>query len=209
MLFRSGKRDEAFFQTFRDHAATLVVASGTLVAMFDDLAARERLNVIVRDAELRGDDLTREMVRRLHGDWLTPIDHYDALDLISRLDDVLDHVEAISDSLVLFEIEATRPGARELASVLHQACERLAHATGLLPSLATRSMELLRTCEEVGRLERQADGVYRRAVADLFRAEKDAITVMKWRHLLDNLEDASDRCEDAANVVEGVVLENG
>lgn len=209
MLFRSGKRDEAFFLTFREHASTLVGAAKTLVSMFDDLGARERLNVVVHDAERKGDDLTREMVRRLHGDWLTPIDHYDALSLISRLDDVLDHVEAIADSLVLFDIAEAKAGARELASVLHQACERLEHATTLMPGLKTKSMDVLRTCEEIGRLERQADGVYRRAVADLFRDERDAITVLKWRHLLDNLEDATDRCEDAANVIEGVVLENG
>src|ERR1700722_17004530 len=100
-----------------------------------------------------------------------------------------------------------RPPAMDLVHVLIKSCEDVHHAMTLLPRLSSKSKELLEICVEINRLENEADGIYRRAIADLFKPGNDPIDVMKWRDVFDNLESATDRCEDVANIVEGVVLE--
>ncbi|HEY8088509.1 MAG TPA: DUF47 family protein, partial [Polyangiaceae bacterium] len=146
-------------------------------------------------------------MKRLHETWITPLDRFDIHGLISKLDDVLDLIEAVSERLVLFEIKAVRPPAVDLGRVLLKACEDMHRAMTLLPQLAAKSKELLDICVEINRLENEADAIYRRAIAELFHNGNDPIEVMKWRDLFDNIEEATDRCEDVANIVEGVVLE--
>ena len=145
-------------------------------------------------------------MRKLHETWITPLDRNDIYALITRMDDVLDLIEAVSERVVLFELTETRALAIDLAKVLVRSCEKLHKAMELLPGLKQPN-ELLEICIEVNKLENDADGIYRRAIADLFKPGNDPIMVMKWRDVFDNLEMATDRCEDVANIVEGVVLE--
>jgi predicted phosphate transport protein (TIGR00153 family) len=207
-MFGSSKvRDRFFFQTFSDHAQRSVEAATLLLKMFEDPSSKERIALEISEKEAAGDRLTHDTVKRLHETWITPLDRFDIHGLISKLDDVLDLIEAVSERMVLFEITTVRPPAIELARVLLKGCGDLHRALGYFEQLAKRSKEILDICVEINRLENEADAIYRRAIAELFKAGNDPIDVMKWRDIFDNLESATDRCEDVANIIEGVVLE--
>jgi predicted phosphate transport protein (TIGR00153 family) len=206
-MFGSKTKDDVFFRAFSEHAACSVDAAELLMKMFEDLSNKERQAMAIAEKEGAGDRITHETVKRLHETWITPLDRYDIHGLISKLDDVLDLIEAVAERVVLFEITELRPEAIELARVLRKACEDMQKAMVLMPTLAAKSKELLDICVEINRLENEADAIYRRAIADLFKPGHDPIMVMKWRDIFDNLESATDRCEDVANIVEGVVLE--
>ncbi len=199
-------KDHVFFDAFTAHAQKSVDAAKMLVMMFEETGRAQELATAITEAENRGDRLTHETVRRLHETWITPLDRNDIHSLITRMDDVLDLIEAVSERVLLFELTETRPLAIELAKVLVRSCEKLHKAMQLLPGLK-QPKELLELCVEVNQLENDADGIYRRAIAELFRPGNDPIMVLKWRDVFDNLESATDRCEDVANIVEGVVLE--
>jgi predicted phosphate transport protein (TIGR00153 family) len=199
--------DRAFFDAFVEHASTSVEAAKLLLSMFGDMKEKEAFALKIAEKEGVGDRITHDTVKRLHETWITPLDRYDIHGLISKLDDMLDLVEAVSERVVLFELREARPPAVELVRVLVKSCEDVQRAMTLLPHVSSKSKELLEICVEINRLENEADGMYRRAIAELFKPGNDPIDVMKWRDVFDNLEGATDRCEDVANIVEGVVLE--
>ena len=228
-MFGSGKKKDAlFFDAFSRHAERSVEAARMLVEMMgrleegngaaahvylpaeegdppvDELA--RALYVKIKDAETSADSITHETIKRLHETWITPFDRDDIHSLITRMDDVLDLIEAAAERIVLYRVVVAPPEAVELATLLVQCCDVLAKAVALLGTMS-RAPELLELCVEINRLENAADSVHRRAMADLFRAGNDPLLVMKWRDILDGLESATDRCEDVANVLEGVVLE--
>src|SRR5437870_4649257 len=149
-MFGSSKaRDDVFFRTFSEHATRSVEAAKLLMQMFADLGNKERLAMDISEKEGAGDRLTHETVKRLHETWITPLDRYDIHGLISKLDDVLDLIEAVAERVVLFEITEVRPEATELARVLLKACEDMHRAMLLMPTLAKRSKELLEICVEI------------------------------------------------------------
>jgi predicted phosphate transport protein (TIGR00153 family) len=200
------KKDHLFFDAFTAHAQKSVEAARMLVQMFGDTSRAQELATSINEAENRGDRLTHETIRHLHETWITPLDRNDIHALITRMDDVLDLIEAVSERVVLFSLTETRAEAVDLSKVLVRSCEKLHRAMELLPGLKQPN-ELLEICIEVNKLENDADGIYRKAIAELFKPGNDPIMVMKWRDVFDNLESATDRCEDVANIVEGVVLE--
>lgn len=227
------KKDAAFFDAFTEHAAKSVEAAKLLIEMFKRLGRLDlpgdaagpyrsatgdgpapvgiddelqRLADQIKAAEHAGDTITHETVKRLRENWITPLDRNDIHELISRMDDVLDLIDAVAERVVLFRVRLAAPEAGELAGLLLSACEVLCRAIALLKTMA-RAPEILELCVEVNRLENAADTVYRRALADLFQPGNDPLTVMKWRDIFDSLESAADRCEDVANIIEGVVLE--
>jgi uncharacterized protein len=225
-MFGSNRKDAAFFEAFKTHAEKSVEAARLLVEMFSRLPSQEatgaygpgdhsgepaepeleKLAKAIKVAETAGDTVTHDTIKRLHENWITPLDRYDIHLLVSRMDDVLDEIEAAADRMVLFDVRCAVAEAREMAEILVKSCEALAKAVGLLQTM-NRAPEILALCVEVNRLENVADQVHRRAMADLFRSGNDPLLVMKWRDILDSLESAADRCEDVANIVEGVVLE--
>jgi predicted phosphate transport protein (TIGR00153 family) len=207
-MFGSSKtKDHVFFGAFTDHASKSVDAAKLLLSALQNLGEKERLAMSISELEGAGDRITHETVKRLHETWITPLDRDDIHALISKLDDVLDLIEAVSERLVLFDIKTAYPNAIELARVLQKSCEDMHRAMGLIPQLSEKGKELLEICVEINRLENEADSIYRRGIAELFQAGNDPIDVMKWRDIYDSLEQATDRCEDVANIVEGVVLE--
>jgi predicted phosphate transport protein (TIGR00153 family) len=206
-MFGPKANDDVFFNAFREHAARSVEAAKLLLEMLEHLDRKETLALDIGEKEAAGDRLTHETVKHLHETWITPLDRVDIHGLISRLDDVLDLIEAVAERLVLFEITSGRAPAVDLVRVLLKSCEHVQRAMQLFPQLSSKGKELLDICVEINRLENEADHIYRRALAELFHNGKDPIDVMKWRDVFDNLEEATDRCEDVANIVEGVVLE--
>jgi uncharacterized protein len=229
-MFGSKKKDAAFFDAFSRHAAKSVEASRMLVELlgllgvgngaaknvyrhaddevlpgdFDEKA--KQLYVQIKEAETTADSITHDTIKRLHENWITPFDRDDIHSLITRMDDVLDLIEAAAERIVLYGVKVAPREATELAELLVKSCETLVKAIALLSTMA-RAPEILESCVEVNRLENAADSVHRRAMADLFKAGNDPLQVMKWRDILDGLESATDRCEDVANILEGVVLE--
>jgi uncharacterized protein Yka (UPF0111/DUF47 family) len=123
------------------------------------------------------------------------------------MDDIMDYVEAASERLALYEITVMTPESRDLADVLVRAVEELAQALKGLRDMKNADA-IFKKCIDINRLENEADSILRRAVARLFKEEKDPITVIKWKEIYENLENATDRCEDVANIIEGVVLEH-
>ncbi len=206
-MFGPKNKGGVFFGAFTQHASRSVEAAKLLLEMLEHIDRKEQLALEISEKENAADILTHETMKHLHETWITPLDRFDIHGLISKLDDVLDLIEAVSERLVLFQITDVRPAAVDLARVLLKACQDMHRAMQLLPQLAAKGKELLDICVEINRLENEADAVYRRAIAELFHNGNNPIDVMKWRDLFDNIEEATDRCEDVANIVEGVVLE--
>ena len=205
----SKNRDGIFYDAFDNHAACLVEAAKTLAAAFADIANAGSFADKIRDLEHEGDKITHETIARLHKIWITPFDASDIRNLITALDDVLDLTEAVSERVVLFGIQQAEEDAKQLSQVLVKSCEAVARAIRLLPTLK-RSREILDLCVEINRLENEADRTYRHALATLYHtngSSTQVLDVLKWRDIYDNLEAATDRCEDVANILEGVVLE--
>jgi predicted phosphate transport protein (TIGR00153 family) len=205
----SKQRDGVFYEAFEQHAACLVDAAKLLAEMFAHVDKAGETAERIRDLEHKGDRITHDTIARLHKTWITPLDAADIRSLITAMDDILDLTEAVSERVVLFEIQATQEDATHLAQVLVRSTETVAKAIRLLPALK-RSSEILDCCVEINRLENEADTTYRHALATLYRASTaptHPLEVLKWRDIYDNLEAATDRCEDVANILEGVVLE--
>jgi len=203
----SKKQDGVFYEAFQRHADCLVEAARKLSAAFDDLEKAGELAEQIRELEHQGDKITHDTIARLHKTWITPLDSADIRRLITTLDDVLDLTEAVSERIVLFEIVTTQEDAQHLARVLVRSSEAVSKALHLLPTLK-RSREILDLCIEINRLENEADRAHHAAVRRLFEEERDPIAIIKWKEILDFLEDATDRCEDVANVLEGVVVKH-
>jgi predicted phosphate transport protein (TIGR00153 family) len=200
-------RDRVFWDAFVAHAACAVKAAHLLKEMLSAPAEAERLAKEIKDLEHQGDKITQETVQALHQTWITPLDREEIHDLISNLDDVLDHMDAGSDRIVLYRLQSIRQEAVDLASVLVKTTQALANAVNSLVDLKD-SRQTLAHCQEVRRFEREADQAYRNGIAHLFNNGADAIEIMKWRDVLESLEQANDRADDAANIIEGIVLEH-
>jgi uncharacterized protein len=200
-------RDALFFDAFNNHVALSVNASKLLLTMLGDLANVASYAKQIKDLEHDGDKITHECVAALHQTWITPLDREYIHALITRLDDVLDLIEAASERILLFEIAEPTPECRELGEALVGSCHAIQDAVRSLRDLK-QSKRVLDLCIEINKQENKADLVYRTALSRLFKYEKDPILVMKWRDIYDQLENATDVCEDVANIIEGVVLEH-
>ncbi|WP_437759969.1 DUF47 domain-containing protein [Sorangium sp. So ce1389] len=200
-------RDAVFFDALANHAQRSVEASELLLEMLDRLDDAPAFAKKISDLEDEADKITHECLAALHQTWITPLDREEIHALITRLDDVLDCIEAASVRLVLFEIDGALPEARQLAQAVVDSCTVMSSAVRSLRDLK-RQPNLLELCVEINKLENTADGHYRTALAALFRKGNDPLLVMKWRDIYDLLENATDRCEDVANIIEGIVLEH-
>ncbi len=207
MLSRLMPREGRFFDLFNAHAERIVEGSRELAAMlgsFSELDAHaQRIDAVERAA----DKLTHECITLLHKTFITPFDREQIHTLITRMDDILDLIQGVAESVALYDLRSVTPEAKQLAEICQQSCERVKTVVGLLTNVK-QSSAILKCCEEIDRLESDADRVMRAAVSKLFREESDLKQVMKLRVIYDLLESITDRCEDVANVVEGIVLEN-
>jgi uncharacterized protein len=202
----SSKSDRSFYEAFERHAARIVEAGKLLAELVRQPERGPQLAQAVKDVENAGDKITHETIAKLHKTWITPIDRADIHSLISALDDVLDLIEAAAERVALYEVRNLPDFVVKLADSLQNATLAVEKAVKLLPQVK-QPKEMLDVCIEINRLENEADDAYRHGLAALFKGEYDAIAVMKWRDIIDNLEAATDRCEDVANILEGIVLE--
>ena len=205
MMFGLIPKEEAFFDLFKKAARNMIEGSRLLKNMmehFHDPAAQAKE---IKQVEHIGDGITHDIVTRLNQTFITPIDREDIHDLASALDDILDAVEAVADRFVIYKISAPAEAAVRLADILYQASV----AVGGGVDRVTLSLAQINECSiQVNSLENEADRVSRDAISGLFEKDKDPISVIKWKEIYETLEAATDRCEDAANILERIVLKH-
>jgi uncharacterized protein Yka (UPF0111/DUF47 family) len=200
-------RSDDFFDDFEKLAAATVEGTRLFKALLEDFTDVPRKVQAIKEVEHKGDDITHRAFSRLHQQFITPFDRPEIHRLLSRIDDVLDLADAASERIALYEIDEVLPDARELAGVLVAAAETVQLAVRGLRDVKNPA-QLLEACKQVNVHENQGDTLSRRAIAHLFKSGLDPLTVMKWKEIIDLIEDAIDRSEDVANVIEGVVLEH-
>jgi predicted phosphate transport protein (TIGR00153 family) len=208
MLERLMPKSDDFFSDFEAQAAATVEGARLLKDLLDDFTDVARKCQAIKDVEHRGDDITHRAFARLHTQFITPFDRAEIHRLLSRIDDVLDLADAASERLGLYTIDQVLPEARELAAVFVVQTEKMQEAVKGLRDLKRNTRQILEACKEMNVLENQADTLTRRTMAKLFQKGSDPLEVMKWKEIIDLIEDATDRAEDVANVIEGVVLEH-
>jgi predicted phosphate transport protein (TIGR00153 family) len=200
-------REESFFDDFERHAQKTVEGCRAFVEMAQGKVSPAEACPRIKAIESECDAITHHVVERLHKVFITPIDRNDIFRLISKMDDVMDFVEAAAQRVALYGVDANNKELWDLARVLLSGSERIAEAVSGMRNLKHPEL-ILEKCVEVNRLENEADVQLRGAIAKLFAEEKDPIAVIKWKEIYEFLEVATDRCEDVANIIEGVVLEN-
>ena len=207
MLKKLMPRETSFFEFFDRHAATTVRGCREQLDLTNEGKDFEARALRIKDIEHEADSITHDCVEALHRTFITPIDRDQIHMLISRMDDIMDYVETVSEQFVLYNIDHVSTAAKELAAVLLESAEHVEGAvTGLRDMKHAEAIK--EHCIEVNRLENRGDELLRKAVARLFDEEKDPIAIIKWKEIYENLEIATDRCEDVANIIEGIVLEN-
>jgi predicted phosphate transport protein (TIGR00153 family) len=207
MLNKLMPREGRFFDLFNAHAAQIVEGSHALVRLVADPASSAAHAEHIDTAERAADKVTHEAISLLHKTFITPIDRDQIHQLITRMDDILDLIQDVAESVVLYDIRRTTPEAQQLAQICQMTCDRVKAAVGMLAHLR-QPEAILKTCEEIDRLESDADRVMRSAMSRLFRDESDVKQLIKLRSIYELLELITDRCEDVANIVEGIVLEH-
>lgn len=203
-MVRFFPRDEKFFDLFEQAAGNIRAGAEALAQLFEaggnDPAAVRK----VEDLEHQGDRITHEIIRKLHRSFITPIDREDIHNLTSALDDCLDLIWAVAARTSLFKIGETPPEARRLARLIVDSCGQLVKAVHSLRGMR----DVIPSCVEINRLENEADDLARDAIARLFEGAHSPIDVIKWKEIYETMETATDRCEDAANILEGIYLKN-
>lgn len=207
MFGRLMPKEGRFFDFFNDHAALVVEGAQELNAFLSDMANREAHAQNVSAIEKKADKITHDTVAMLHQTFITPIDRDDIHKLISRMDDILDLMEDVAECVILYDIREVPDAARKLAEICVSCSERVKTAVGMLSNM-DNAKAILKICSEIDALESEADRVLRSAMSKLFRDEPDTRQLIKLKAIYELLETVTDRCEDTANVIEGIVLEN-
>jgi uncharacterized protein Yka (UPF0111/DUF47 family) len=207
MLSRLMPHDGTFFQLFNAHADRIVEGARELEAMLSTFADLETHAQRIDGAERAADKITHETITLLHRTFITPFDRDQIHALITRMDDILDLMQDVAESVLLYDLQRITPEARRLAEICQMSCSRVRTAVSLL-SQVKQPEAILKTCEEIDRLESDGDRVMRAAMSKLFRDEPDIKQLIKLRSIYELLEAMTDRCEDVANIIEGIVLEN-
>ena len=200
-------REEAFFDMFRAQAANVVEGAKLLRDLLDDYTDVDQKRMKIEAAESVGDEIAHRIMEKLNTTFITPMDREDIHALTSALDDILDYINATSQRLQLYNVTEVTDDARALAEVILRAAEETEALTDNMENLKDVK-NLKQRWIEVNRLENEGDKISRNAIACLFETQKDPIEVIKWKELYEHLETAIDKCEDAANIVEAVVLKN-
>ena len=203
LLPREGK----FFDYFNQHADLAARAALELHALLRDLSQLDARSRVIERNEKQADQITHQTVQLLHQTFITPLDRDEIHRLITNMDDVLDLMEDIAQCLFLYDVRSVTVEAQKLAEICVSCTAKVKEAVACLETLE-HADTILRICGEIDRLETEADHVFRAALAKLFREEADAREIIKLKEVYQLLEAVTDKCEDVANVIEGIVLEN-
>ncbi len=204
-MFRIIPSDKEFFVLFEKASQNIQDGAELLKELldnFDDVKGKARE---IEEIEHKGDSITHDVVKKLNTTFITPIEREDILALASSLDDIIDLIHAAATRITLYKITESTPQAKELGFLILKSVRELNRG---ISHLGKKMNGVYEHCVEVNSLENEADRVCRDAIAYLFENEKDPITLLKWKEIYETLETTTDRCEDAANVLEGVALKN-
>jgi predicted phosphate transport protein (TIGR00153 family) len=205
VAFRLIPREEKFYTDFQALADELYRGALLLEAMLaPDMPVWAKADEI-KEVEHKCDSLTHDIIQRLNRTFVTPLDREDIFALARSLDDVMDAIDASASMVRLYRLERVRQGARDMALIITACTKEIRPALHALE----QGKGLITHAIEINRLENEADRAHQQAVSNLFDTEHDPIVVMKWKETLDFLESATDRCEDVANVLEGVMVKQG
>jgi predicted phosphate transport protein (TIGR00153 family) len=204
MPLRLTPQKREFFDLFNQGATNAREIARLLVELIEDWpGSRARLRDI-REAEHEGDRLTHEVINLLNRTFVTPFDRDDMYRLASVIDDICDHVDEAADNIDAYEVTDVPPRAREQAEVIYRAASRLCEAVALLEGFGDAHRHLFALRE----LEDEGDRLQREALADLFRSGQDPLTIIRWKDIHEQLEEATDACENAADVLEAILVKN-
>jgi predicted phosphate transport protein (TIGR00153 family) len=200
-------KEHKFFNLFEESAQNIVQASQSLKEMIESWQFVDSRVAEITELEHRGDTITHQIISLLHRTFVTPFDREDIALLAHTLDDILDYIHSAADAMFIYKIESPTERSRELAEIIVQGAVEVQRAVG---GLHRRSelRNILERCVEINRLENMADRVFRAAMGELFEDTTDITRLIKWREIYEHMEAATDRCEDVANVLEGVALKH-
>jgi uncharacterized protein len=207
MFGRLLPKETSFFDFFDEHARLTVTGTNELRSLVSSGANIDAAARRIKEIEHETDVITHRCVAALHTVFITPIERDDIYRLITRLDDIMDYVEAGAERIALYDIKKMTPEVVDMADALWRAAKAVQEALNGMRDLK-HAKRILEKCVEINRLENEADAILRRALARMFKEERDPIMIIKWKEVYEHLEDATDRCEDVANIIEGVVLDN-
>ncbi len=200
-------RESKFFDLFEESARNMLKTSQALRELLDSWELVEGRVAEITELEHAGDTITHQIVAQLHRTFVTPFDREDMAFLAHTMDDVTDFIHAAADAMLIYKINEPTTRSKELANIIVQATAEVEKAVQGLRRQANLK-RILERCVEINRLENMADRVFRAAMAELFEDNGDMAQVIKWREIYEHMESATDRCEDVANVLEGVALKH-
>jgi hypothetical protein len=207
MLGRLMPQEGRFFDLFNEHAAHIVAASKEMAALMAQFQDFDRHAGNIDRIEKEGDRVTHRTIELLHKTFITPIDREDIHRLATAMDDILDLLQDCAQTISLYDVRGSTPELQRLADICVACGTSVQEGVGLLHNM-DHARRILDVCTEIDRLESEADHVMRSAIAKLFREEPDVRELIKLRAIYELLEAVTDRCEDVANILEGIVLEN-
>ncbi len=207
MFGRFMPREGDFFKLFNEHASQIVQGSKELAALMSNISELEVRARNIETFEKRADKITHQTMDLLHKTFITPIDRDDIHKLISNMDDILDLTEDVAQSITLYDIRKVSAEAKQLADICVSCAVRVETTVNLMSNMEN-AQGILRICDEIDQLESDADHVMRSAMSKLFRDEGDVRQLIKLKAIYELLESITDKCEDVANIIEGIVLEN-
>lgn len=198
-------KEEKFFPMFHEMTKNIVTGATILKEMLDHFHNPTSSQHKIKDLEHIGDLQTHEIIKKLNKSFITPFDREDIYALAAALDDIMDVIDASAMHLITYHIDKITPEAKELGFIILKACQTIEKAVAMLDN---KTQYIHEYCIEINSLENEADRVRTEAISRLFEEEKDPIFLIKWKELYENLEFITDKCEDAANILESVVVKN-
>jgi predicted phosphate transport protein (TIGR00153 family) len=207
MFGRLLPQEGRFFELFNAHAEQIVRAARALSALMKNFAERDKYAQEIDEAEHAADRITADAIRMLHKTFITPLDRDQIHSLVNAMDDICDLIQDTAESINLYDVRRITPETERLADIGLNCCERVKEVIALVGDPKSGEV-VLKTCEEIDRLESDADRVLRAAMSRLFREEQDVREIIKMKAIYELLEEVTDRCMDVANLAEGIVLEN-
>ncbi len=199
-------KEEKFFLLFQEMTKNIIEGAKLLKDMLDNFENPSESQRKIKDVEHKGDSITHEIIQKLNKTFVTPLDREDIYSLASKLDDILDLIDASASRVIMYNVETIQAEAKSLGFIILQSCQAVDKAVAMLGKKSNE--KIFEACVEINALENEADRVSREAISRLFDEEKDPIQLLKWKEIYETLEKATDKCEDAANILESVVVKN-
>jgi uncharacterized protein len=198
-------KEEKFFPMFHEMTKNIVAGALVLKEMLDHFKDPTTSQLAIKEIEHKGDTQTHEILKKLNTSFITPFDREDIYALTSALDNIIDAIDTTAQHIIIYHIERITPEAKELGFVILKACQTVEKAVAMLDN---KTQHIFEYCVEINSLENEADRVRADAISRLFNEESNPISLIKWKEIYENLEYVTDKCEDAANILESVVVKN-